>query len=242
MKNWLRWRNRKWAMASQSHRICVADSSSYRHLSQVGSSDSPSLKRCSLRWQCPVSSPTTHWWSVGRVTICTFCECLSSHNLHVWWVLVASQFACLVSDGRSTICMFGEYLSRHNLYVWWVLVASQFARLLSDGRVTICTFAEWWSSHNLHVGECWPSHDLQMRWAKRMVPVRRYAMWRKMWVPWRASLGSRRLGQRRAWRTLSATWQRAPVGRCRARAHCCSSWTSQDAHNKAQRCSLVLEL
>jgi hypothetical protein len=47
-------------MASQSHRICVADSSSCRHLSQVGSSISPSLKRCPLRWQCPVSNPSTH--------------------------------------------------------------------------------------------------------------------------------------------------------------------------------------
>jgi hypothetical protein len=52
-------------MASQSHRICVADSSSCRHISQVGSSVSPSLKRCHLRWQCPVSSPTTHLsWSL----------------------------------------------------------------------------------------------------------------------------------------------------------------------------------
>jgi hypothetical protein len=48
-------------MASQSHRICVADSSSCRHLSQVGSPVSPSLKRC----QCPVSNPTTHLsWSL----------------------------------------------------------------------------------------------------------------------------------------------------------------------------------
>jgi hypothetical protein len=30
-------------MTSQSHRICVADSSSSRHLSQVGSSVNPSL-------------------------------------------------------------------------------------------------------------------------------------------------------------------------------------------------------
>jgi hypothetical protein len=41
-------------MASQSHRICAADSSSCRHFSQVGSSVSPSLKRCPLRWQYPV--------------------------------------------------------------------------------------------------------------------------------------------------------------------------------------------
>jgi hypothetical protein len=32
-------------MASQSHRMCVADSTTLRHLSQVGSSASPSLKR-----------------------------------------------------------------------------------------------------------------------------------------------------------------------------------------------------
>jgi hypothetical protein len=43
----------------------VADSSSCRQLSQVGSSVSPSLKRRPLRWQCPVSNPTTHLsWSL----------------------------------------------------------------------------------------------------------------------------------------------------------------------------------
>jgi hypothetical protein len=52
-------------MASQSHRICVADSSSSRHLSQVRSSVYPNLKRCPFRWQCPVNSPTTHLnWSL----------------------------------------------------------------------------------------------------------------------------------------------------------------------------------
>jgi hypothetical protein len=30
------------------------------HLSQVGQSLSPDLKRCPFRWQCPVNSPTTH--------------------------------------------------------------------------------------------------------------------------------------------------------------------------------------
>jgi hypothetical protein len=46
----------------------VADSSSCRHLSQVGSSISPSLKRCPLRWQCPVSNPTTHLsWSLSSL-------------------------------------------------------------------------------------------------------------------------------------------------------------------------------
>jgi hypothetical protein len=52
-------------MASQSHRICVADSSSSRHHSQVGSSVTPSLKRCPFKWKCPVNSPTTHLnWSL----------------------------------------------------------------------------------------------------------------------------------------------------------------------------------
>jgi hypothetical protein len=52
-------------MASHSHKIYVAESSSYRHLSQVGSSVSPILKRCPFRWQCPVSSPTIHLnWSL----------------------------------------------------------------------------------------------------------------------------------------------------------------------------------
>jgi hypothetical protein len=48
----------KWAIASQSHRICVAESSFSRHLSQVGLSVNPNLKRCPFRWQCPVKSPT----------------------------------------------------------------------------------------------------------------------------------------------------------------------------------------
>jgi hypothetical protein len=65
MKNWPRWRNLKWAIASQLHRTCVVDSSSSRHLSQVGSSINPSLKRCPFRWQCPVNSPTIHLnWSL----------------------------------------------------------------------------------------------------------------------------------------------------------------------------------
>jgi hypothetical protein len=52
-------------MASQSHWVCVADSSSSRHRSQVGSSDNPSLKKGSLRLQCPVNSHTTHLsWSL----------------------------------------------------------------------------------------------------------------------------------------------------------------------------------
>jgi hypothetical protein len=45
--------------------MCVPDSSSSWHLSQMGSLISPNLKRCPFRWQCPVSSPTTqHNWSL----------------------------------------------------------------------------------------------------------------------------------------------------------------------------------
>jgi hypothetical protein len=52
-------------MASQSHKICVADLSSSRHISQVGLSVNPILKRCPFRWQCLVSSPTSHLnWSL----------------------------------------------------------------------------------------------------------------------------------------------------------------------------------
>jgi hypothetical protein len=38
----------------------VADSSFPMHLSQIWSSVSPSLKRCSLSRQCPVNSPITY--------------------------------------------------------------------------------------------------------------------------------------------------------------------------------------
>jgi hypothetical protein len=45
--------------------MCFEDSSSSRHLSQMGSSVSPNLERCPFRWQCPVSSTTTHLnWSL----------------------------------------------------------------------------------------------------------------------------------------------------------------------------------
>jgi hypothetical protein len=47
-------------MASQSHRICVSDSSFSRHCSQVGLSVNSSLKRRPFRWQCPVNSPCNH--------------------------------------------------------------------------------------------------------------------------------------------------------------------------------------
>jgi hypothetical protein len=86
MKNWPRWRNLIWATASQSHRICVADSTSW-HLSQMGSLISPNLKRCPFRWQCPVSSPTTHPDTVRM-------ECLRSelrpfsHQVFPWLMLL----------------------------------------------------------------------------------------------------------------------------------------------------------
>jgi hypothetical protein len=46
-------------MASQSHRICVADSPFSRHLSQVGLFVNPTSSRCPFRWRCPVSSLVT---------------------------------------------------------------------------------------------------------------------------------------------------------------------------------------
>jgi hypothetical protein len=64
-KNWPRWQNHKWAIASQSRRTCMADPSSSRHLSHMGSSISPSLKRCPFRWQCPINGSTIHLnWSL----------------------------------------------------------------------------------------------------------------------------------------------------------------------------------
>jgi hypothetical protein len=97
MKNWPRWRNLILVTASQSHRICVADSSSW-HLSQMGSLTSPNLERCPFRWQCPVSSPTTHLnWSLL--------------SLNRSFVLLAegpciSPFACLssVKDSQYSLC------------------------------------------------------------------------------------------------------------------------------------------
>jgi hypothetical protein len=61
-------------MASQSNRICVVDSSSCRHLSQVGSSVGLSLKRCPLRRQCPVSNPTTHLICYSHSQISELCH------------------------------------------------------------------------------------------------------------------------------------------------------------------------
>jgi hypothetical protein len=47
-------------MASQSHRMCVPDSSFSRHLPQVRLSVNPTLKRCPFMWQSLVSSSVTH--------------------------------------------------------------------------------------------------------------------------------------------------------------------------------------
>jgi hypothetical protein len=53
--------------------MCVADSSFSRHISQMGLSISPILKRCPFKWQWPVNSPVTHHnW---------FLFCFSSS----WW-------------------------------------------------------------------------------------------------------------------------------------------------------------
>jgi hypothetical protein len=64
-RTWPGWRNLNWAIASRSHRICVTDSSSSRHPSQVGSSVNLKLKRCPFRWQCSLNSPIIHInWSL----------------------------------------------------------------------------------------------------------------------------------------------------------------------------------
>jgi hypothetical protein len=104
MKNWPRWRNLKWAIASQSHRTCVADSSSSRHLSQVGSCVNPSFKRCPFKWHCPVNCPTVllNW---------------SLFNFNRSFVLLAggpdiSPFACLspVIDSRCFMWLTRKYV------------------------------------------------------------------------------------------------------------------------------------
>jgi hypothetical protein len=78
--------------------MCFEDSSSSRHLSEMGSSVSPNLERCPLRWQRPVSRPTTHLnWSLL--------------SLNRSFVLLAegpciSSFACLspVRDSQYSWC------------------------------------------------------------------------------------------------------------------------------------------
>jgi hypothetical protein len=92
-------------MASQSHRTCVADSSSSRHLSQVGSSVSPNFKGCLFRWQCPVNSPNIHLnWSVQfQQIICSSgrefwykCLCLFESNCRLPLLYVIS--VCPIHD------------------------------------------------------------------------------------------------------------------------------------------------
>jgi hypothetical protein len=102
MKNWPRWRNLKWTIASQSHRMCVADSSSSSHLSQVGSSINPNLKRCHFRWQCPVNSPTIllNW---------------SLFNFNKSFVLLADG-----SDISSSSCL-GSVMDFH-CFMWFLFV------------------------------------------------------------------------------------------------------------------------
>jgi hypothetical protein len=106
MKNCPRWRNLRWAKASQSHRTCVADSCASRHLSQMGSFINHILKRCPFRWQCPVYSLTIHLsWSLFRV----------NRSL----VLLAegpgiSSFDCLspVMDSHCLVCfLFNQLLT-----------------------------------------------------------------------------------------------------------------------------------
>jgi hypothetical protein len=80
----------------------VADSSSSRHISQVGLSVNPIFKRCPFRWQCPVSSPTTHLnWSL--------------FNFNRSFVLLAegqdiSPFASL-----SPVCLYVATVARQQL-------------------------------------------------------------------------------------------------------------------------------
>jgi hypothetical protein len=88
-------------MASQSHKIRVADSSSSRHLSQVGSSVNPSLKRCPFRWQCPVNSPTTQENCVSNQNLLTnagakqwqvYCLCFAFSLIfaYLWYIVCMS--------------------------------------------------------------------------------------------------------------------------------------------------------
>jgi hypothetical protein len=74
-------------MSSQSHSMCVADSSFSRHLLHVGWSVNSSLKRCPFIWQYPVHYPTTqlNW-------------CLLNFNrsfIILAEALIVSPFACL---------------------------------------------------------------------------------------------------------------------------------------------------
>jgi hypothetical protein len=58
------------------------------HLSQVGSSVSPILKRCPFRWQCPVSSPTIHLnWSLTGTNALTLNRYYFADKLHLHYSL-----------------------------------------------------------------------------------------------------------------------------------------------------------
>jgi hypothetical protein len=122
MKNWPRWRNLKWAIPSQSHRTYVADSSFSRHLSQVGSSVNPNLKRCPFRRQCPVNSPTIHLnWSL--------------FNFNRSFVLLAegpdmSPFACSSPVVDSHEPLPGNGYMRHNI----ILVTDHIVTYLRKAR------------------------------------------------------------------------------------------------------------
>jgi hypothetical protein len=56
-KWWPRCLNLDTATASQSQTTCKAVSNACLHLSHLGLSTSPSLSRCSFKWQCSVSNP-----------------------------------------------------------------------------------------------------------------------------------------------------------------------------------------
>jgi hypothetical protein len=109
MKNWPRWRNLKLAIASQSHRTCVADSSSSRHLSQVRSSVNPKFERCPFRWQCPVNSPTTHL---------------------NWYLFNFNRFFVLLADGldMSPFACLSPVMDSH-CFVWFLFIQSLIALL-----------------------------------------------------------------------------------------------------------------
>jgi hypothetical protein len=83
--------------------VTKADSSSFRHLLQRGSTVNPSLKTCPFRWQCPVNSPTIHLsWSLLSFnrcldllaegpTISSF-ACLSPvRDSHIWYDFCSSS-------------------------------------------------------------------------------------------------------------------------------------------------------
>jgi hypothetical protein len=95
--------------------ICVADSTSSRHLAQVWSSLNPSLKRCLLMWQGPVNSPTTHLN-------------LSLFSLNTSFVLLAKSpginpFACL-NPIMASQCFYCDFCSSSPWPLSWQLQLS----------------------------------------------------------------------------------------------------------------------